>query len=103
MNHDPYDDVAGATDQTARLWLQALQQLDPHNDDLSWYPSSLDLARSLLAAAEEGDAFLELVNQALVLQQFLLEVACRPTRTCDRAAIVRQATRLLDQPELVPA
>ncbi len=89
--------------ETGHLWLQALAELDPRRDDRTWYPNADDLARSLCAAAEDDRSLLSLINQALVLQQFLLEVACRPTRVGDRTAIVRQAARLLNQTLHVPA
>jgi hypothetical protein len=97
------EDTIAAAVQTGHLWLQALAELDPRRADRSWYPDADDLARSLCAAAEDDRSLLSLINQALVLQQFLLEVACRPTRVGDRTAIVRQAARLLDQTQHVPA
>lgn len=103
MNGSADGDTTATAAETSRLWLQALADLDPRHADRSWYPSAQDLARSLCAAAEDEGSLLSLINQALVLQQFLLEVACRPTRVGDRTAIVRQADRLLNQALVVPA
>jgi hypothetical protein len=97
------DDPSAAAAETRRLWLRALVELDPHHADRSWNLSAEDLARSLCAAVDDERALLSLVNQALVLQQFLLEVACRPMRVSDRAAILDQADRLLSQPHIVAA
>jgi hypothetical protein len=97
------DDPSAAAAETRRLWLRALVELDPRHADRSWNLSAEDLARSLCAAVDDERALLSLVNQALVLQQFLLEVACRPMRVSDRAAILDQADRLLSQPHIVAA
>ena len=97
------DDLIATAAETRRLWLRALVELDPRDADRSWHLSAQDLARSLCAAVDDERALLSLVNQALVLQQFLLEVACRPTRVGDRAAIVDQADRLLSQQNIVAA
>jgi len=108
MNHPVDEDMAAAA-ETRHLWLQALAELDPRHADRSWYPSAHDLARSLCAAAEDHRSLLSLINQALVLQQFLLEVACRARAVTpgssdgDRTAIIRQAARLLNQTLIVPA
>ncbi|HEY5784470.1 MAG TPA: hypothetical protein VIT65_06815 [Microlunatus sp.] len=103
MNGSADEDMTTTAAETRRLWLQALAELDPRHADRSWYPSAHDLALSLCAAADDERSLLSLINQALVLQQFLLEVACRPTRVGDRTAIVRQADRLLNQTLVVPA
>ncbi len=95
MSESADPDVTAAAAETRRLWLRALTELDPRHTDRSWYRSAHDLAVSLRAAAEDERSLLCLIHQALVLQQFLLEVASRPTTVGDRAAIVDQADRLL--------
>lgn len=96
----------GGTDlartQTSSLWLQALRDLDPRHADDPWYRCAHDVALSLRAAADDDRSLMMLVNQALVLQQFLLEVASRPTRVHDRNIILRQAGRLLDDSVPLP-
>ena len=73
MHHLGDEDTIAAGAETKHLWLQALAELDPRRADRSWYPTADDLARSLCAAAEDDRSLLSLINQALVLQQFLLE------------------------------
>lgn len=80
----------------ARLWVRALDALDPRRDDPAWYPDVLQLAQQLRAEVNDDEALFDaLVTNAVVLQQFLLEVASRSGGRYDRAAIVSQATRLL--------
>ena len=80
----------------AQLWIGALEALDPHRDDPAWYPDVLHLARQLREEIRGDESLFDaLVTNAVVLQQFLLEVASRPGGRYDRSAIVSQAGRLL--------
>ncbi len=89
------DDLTAAAAETGRLWLRALDELDPRHADSAWSAKAQELALALRTAAADEDSLVSLINQALVLQQFLLEVACRPAGAGDRRAIVHQAARLL--------
>lgn len=80
----------------ARLWVGALDALDPRRDDPAWYPDVLQLAQQLRDEVSGDESLFDaLVTNAVVLQQFLLEVASRPSGRYERAAIVSQAGRLL--------
>ncbi len=89
------DDLTPTAAETGRLWLRALAELDPRDADSAWSAKAQELALALRTAAADEGSLVSLINQALVLQQFLLEVACRPTGAGDRDAIVHQAGRLL--------
>jgi len=80
----------------AQLWVGALDALDPRRDDPAWYPDVLQLAKELRDEVNDDESLFDaLVTNAVVLQQFLLEVASRPGGRYERAAIVSQAGRLL--------
>lgn len=80
----------------AQLWVGALDALDPHRDDPAWYPDVLQLAQQLREEVSGDESLFDaLVANAVVLQQFLLEVASRPGGRYERSAIVSQAGRLL--------
>ena len=87
---------------TASFWLENLERFDPHHVGPQWERP----VRSLIEPTLQGDDQLTgLVSEAIVIQQFLLEVITR--RGLSRASVVTQLRRLLaSQPfptQTVPA
>ena len=78
---------------TASFWLDNLERFDPRHEGPQWERP----VRSLIEPTLQGDDQLTgLVSEAIVIQQFLLEVITR--RGLSRASVVTQLRRLLASP-----
>jgi len=75
---------------TASFWLDNLERFDPRREGPQWERP----VRSLIEPSlQDDDQLTGLVSEAIVIQQFLLEVITR--RGVDRASVVTQLRRLL--------
>ena len=75
---------------TASFWLDNLERFDPRHEGPQWERP----VRSLMEPTLQGDDQLTgLVSEAIVIQQFLLEVITR--RGLSRASVVTQLRSLL--------
>ncbi len=78
---------------TASFWLDNLERFDPRHEGPHWERP----VRSPIEPTLQGDDQLTgLVSEAIVIQQFLLEVITR--RGLSRASVVTQLRRLLASP-----
>ena len=78
---------------TASFWLDNRERIDPRHEG----PHSERPVHSLIEPTLQGDDQLTgLVSEAIVIQQFLLEVITR--RGLSRASVVTQLRRLLASP-----
>ena len=74
---------------TASFWLDNLERFDPRHEGPQWERP----VRSLIETPLQGDQLTGLVSEAIVIQQFLLEVITR--RGLSRASVVTQLRSLL--------
>ena len=75
---------------TASFWLDNLERFDPRHEGPQWERPVRSLIEPTLRS---DDQLTGLVNEAIVIQQFLLEVITR--RGLSRASVVTQLRRLL--------
>jgi hypothetical protein len=78
---------------TASFWLDNLERFDPRQEGPQWERPVRSLIEPTLQA---DDQLTGLVSEAIVIQQFLLEVITR--RGVSRASVVTQLRRLLESP-----
>ena len=84
---------------TASFWLDNLERFDPRHEGPQWERPVRSLIEPTL---HSDDQLTGLVSEAIVIQQFLLEVITR--RGLSRASVVTQLRRLLAaQPFPTPA
>ena len=78
---------------TASFWLDNLERFDPRHGGPQWDRPVSSLIEPTL---QVDDQLTGLVSEAIVIQQFLLEVITR--RGLSRASVVTQLRRLLASP-----
>jgi len=78
---------------TASFWLDNLERFDPRHEGPQWERPVASLIDPTL---QTDDQLTGLVSEAIVIQQFLLEVLTR--RGLSRASVVEQLRRLLAPP-----
>ncbi len=78
---------------TASFWLDNLERFDPRHEGPQWERPVASLIDPTL---QTDDQLTGLVSEAIVIQQFLLEVLTR--RGLSRASVVEQLRRLLASP-----
>ena len=85
---------------TASFWLDNLERFDPRQEGPQWERPLSSLIEPTL---QSDDQLTGLVSEAIVIQQFLLEVITR--RGLSRASVVTQLRRLLasEHPNPSPA
>ncbi len=75
---------------TARFWLDSLDLFDPRQDGPHWEQPMADLIEHTVRGRLD---IADLVREAIVIQQFLLELLTRSE--LDRGCVITQVGRLL--------